>query len=62
MDVDASRSEIVELALEQWLRDRRAQSLARAVEKYYRELTNVEKQEDAEWAALSSSAIDETWK
>ena len=62
LDIDASRSEIVEMALERWLRNQRAESLERAIEKYYREVTKDERKEDAEWAALSASAIDETWK
>ena len=62
LDIDASRSEIVEMALGQWLRNQRAESLNRAIEEYYRELTKDEQKDDAEWAALSASAVDETWK
>ena len=61
LDIDASRSEIVEMALGQWLRNQRAESLNRAIEEYYRELTEDEQNEDAEWAALSSRAVDEAW-
>lgn len=62
LDIDASRSEIVEMALDRWLRSRQLESLNRAVEEYYRELTTPEREEDAEWAALSADAVDETWK
>ena len=62
LDIDASRSEIVEMALERWLRNQRVESLERAIEKYYQEVTKDEQKEDAEWASLSASAIDETWK
>ncbi len=62
LDIDASRSEIVEMALQRWLRDQRLESLDRAIEEYYRELTQGEQKEDAEWAALSASAVDESWK
>jgi metal-responsive CopG/Arc/MetJ family transcriptional regulator len=62
LDIDASRSEIVQMALERWLRNQRVESLERAIEEYYREVTKDEQKEDAEWAALSASAIDETWK
>ncbi len=60
--VDASRSEIVEIALARWLRDRKAESLEHATEAYYRELTNEDEKEDAEWAAHSAGAVHETWK
>ena len=62
LDIDASRSQIVEMALERWLRDQRFQSLGSAIEAYYRGLTKDEQNEDSEWAALSASAVDETWK
>jgi hypothetical protein len=62
LDVDASRSEIVEMALERWLRDRRLESLSNAIEAYYRARTKSEQKDDAEWAAISASAVNETWK
>ena len=62
LDIDASRSEIVEMALERWLRDKRLEALSSAIEKYYRGLTRREQKDDTEWAALSASAVDETWK
>ena len=62
LDIDASRSEIVEMALERWLRNQRVESLDRAIDEYYRELTKDEQKDDAEWAALSANAVDETWK
>lgn len=62
LDTDASRSEIVEVALEAWLRNQKLRALDRAIEDYYRQLTPREQEEDAEWAALSADAVDETWK
>jgi metal-responsive CopG/Arc/MetJ family transcriptional regulator len=62
LDIEASRSEIVEMALEGWLRSRKRASLNRAVEEYYRELTTRDREEDAEWASIAADAIDETWK
>lgn len=62
LGVEASRSEIVEKAIESWLRRRKQASLNRAVEAYYQELTNRDREEDAEWASIAADAIGETWK
>lgn len=62
LDIEASRSEIVEMAIEGWLRSRRGESLNLAVEDYYRGLTTRDRDEDAEWASIAADAIDETWK
>ena len=62
LDIDASRSEIVETALARWLGDRRRQTLESEIERYYRELTRKEQDEDAEWAADSASSLNETWR
>ena len=62
LDVDASRSEIVEAALARWLGNRRRQTLESEIERYYRELTRGEKDEDAEWAAASAGSLKETWE
>jgi metal-responsive CopG/Arc/MetJ family transcriptional regulator len=62
LEIDATRSEIVEMALAQWLRDARRQALEEEIEKYYTGLTERDKEEDAEWAGLASSALGETWK
>lgn len=62
LDIDASRSEIVEMALEGWLRTRKLASLNRAVEEYYQALTTRDRKEDAEWASMAADATDETWK
>lgn len=61
LDIDASRSEVVEMALEHWLRSRRLEALDRGVEEYYRNLTPREQEEDAEWAALAADAVDDAW-
>ena len=62
LEIEASRSEIVEMALEGWLRSRKLASLNRAVEEYYRGLTSRDREEDAEWTSIAADAIDETWK
>lgn len=62
LDVDASRSEIVEAALARWLGNRRRQTLESEIEQYYRELTRGEQDEDAEWAATSAGSLKETWE
>ena len=62
LDVDASRSEIVETALVRWLSNRRRQTLESEIERYYRELTRGEQGEDAEWAATSAGSLKETWE
>ena len=58
----ATRSEIVEKALEQWLRGARRQALEDEIERYYAGLSSVDQAEDEEWAKLSSDAMSETWK
>jgi metal-responsive CopG/Arc/MetJ family transcriptional regulator len=62
VSTDVSRSEVVEMALASWLRNRRSESLERAVEEYYRGLTEAERTEDSEWATLSGRAVDKIWK
>ena len=59
--VDRSRSEIVELALSRWLRDRKLEALSSAVEDYYRSMTSRERREDSQWAQMAADAIDEPW-
>jgi metal-responsive CopG/Arc/MetJ family transcriptional regulator len=58
----ASRSEVVERALEQWRRDRRRRGLEEATERYYASLTAEERREDREWADLGGRALGESWK
>lgn len=58
----ASRSEIVERALERWLRGARRQALEDEIERYYAGLSSVDQAEDEEWAELSSDAMNESWK
>ena len=58
----ASRSEIVELALVRWLRDRKKQKLEDDVERYYKEMSPEERDEDREWAEASYQAIGKTWR
>lgn len=62
LNIDASRSEIVELALKRWLRERRLEALSCAIEEYYRELPKGERKESVELSALSAGADIQTWK
>ena len=57
-----SRSEIVELALVRWLRDQKRLQLDEDIEKYYREMSPEEREEDREWAEASYQAIGKTWR
>ena len=62
LDIDASRSEIVELALTRWLHDARRQALEDEIEEYYADFTRKDQKDDAEWARLASSSLFETWE
>jgi len=57
----ASRSEVFEQALEQWLRDLRQRSLEEDIERYYSSLNRTERAEDSEWASLAPRVLGETW-
>ena len=58
----ASRSEIVQLALARWLRDRRRRVLEDEIERYYASLDEDERAEDARWADAGARALAKTWK
>ncbi len=58
----ASRSEVVEIALASWLRNRRRERLEEEIELYYRSLSATEGEEDAAWAELSGQMLDESWR
>ena len=58
---DSNRSRIVEQALAAWLRDRRRQRLEQETERYYLEMTEEERAEDAEWADLGKQSLERTW-
>ncbi len=58
----ASRSEIVEMALASWLRDRRLRRLEEETERYYAGLSRDEAEEDADWADLSLRSLGDAWK
>jgi metal-responsive CopG/Arc/MetJ family transcriptional regulator len=57
-----TRSEIVEKALERWLREARRQALENEIERYYAGLSSADQAEDEEWAMVSSDTMSETWK
>jgi metal-responsive CopG/Arc/MetJ family transcriptional regulator len=58
----ASRSEVVEIALASWVRNRRREKLEEEIELYYRSLGAAEGEEDASWAELSGRLLGESWK
>lgn len=57
----ASRSRIVERALTHYLRAARRKDLEDAIERYYLELSDGDRREDARWARASAAAIRRTW-
>ena len=59
---NSSRSEIVELALVRWLRDQKRKELDEDIERYYKEMTPEEREEDREWAEMGYQAIGKTWR
>ena len=58
----ASRSEIVESALKRWLTESRRRTLEAEIAVYYTERREEERWEDEEWAGLSASQLDKSWK
>lgn len=57
-----SRSEIFERALKRWLNERRRHDLEEQVAAYYQERETKERDEDRDWAELSSRQIRKTWR
>ena len=57
----ASRSAVVQKALERFVRNARRQSLEEEIERYYAGLTKSEQAEDESWAALGARSLSETW-
>lgn len=58
---DKTRSQVVEAALASWLRERRRQQLEDDIARYYSEMTDAERNEDSEWAALSRDSGGKMW-
>jgi len=58
---DSNRSRIVEQALTAWLRDKRRRRLEQDIERYYLEMSEDERAEDAEWADLGKHSLPHTW-
>jgi hypothetical protein len=58
----SNRSEIVELALVRWLRDQTRKEIDEDTERYYKEMTPEEREDDREWAEMSYQAIGKTWR
>ena len=55
---ESSRSQVVESALACWLRQRRRLQLEDEIERYYLDLTDEDRDEDAEWAELGARSLD----
>lgn len=56
-----SRSQLVEEALRQWLRDQAQQDLERQTEEYYRSLSKAERKEDRQWTKHAARAAKRLW-
>jgi metal-responsive CopG/Arc/MetJ family transcriptional regulator len=56
-----SRSQLVEEALQVWLKEHFRQSLERETEDYYRSLSLVEKNENRQWSNLSGRSAKRLW-
>ncbi len=56
-----SRSDAIGRALAGWLEECRRAKLDLETEAYYRSLTDEERQEDAEWAAVAAESAGLTW-
>jgi metal-responsive CopG/Arc/MetJ family transcriptional regulator len=56
-----SRSTVFEQALVSWVRHHRQRNLDRAIERYYRALSQEESAEDAAWASLGDGTVRDRW-
>ena len=56
-----NRSQVVEAAIRLWIRERKRVQLDHEIEAYYKGMTDEERAEDAEWAALGDEAIRDIW-
>jgi metal-responsive CopG/Arc/MetJ family transcriptional regulator len=56
-----SRSQLVEEALRQWLRDQAQKDLERQTEEYYRSLSKAERKEDRQWTRIAARAAKHHW-
>ncbi|MCZ7625537.1 MAG: ribbon-helix-helix protein, CopG family [candidate division NC10 bacterium] len=56
-----SRSQLVEEALRQWLRDHTRRELEDRVEQYYRSLSEDERTEDRQWSQIAAESAQDLW-
>lgn len=56
-----SRSQLMERALRQWLREQTVKELERQTEEYYRSLSKSERQEDREWSKIAARSAKRLW-
>lgn len=57
-----SRSQLVEEALNLWLRDHAQQELERQMEAYYRSLSKAERKEDRQWTKIAARSAKRHWE
>ncbi|MBN4054810.1 ribbon-helix-helix protein, CopG family [Nitrospira defluvii] len=56
-----SRSQLVEEALRQWLRNQAQYELERQTEEYYRSLSKTEQKEDRNWTQIAAHSAERFW-
>lgn len=57
----ASRSRLIEEALQHWIAEQRRCDLEQQIERYYLSLSEAEREEDREWAEGASHAATRLW-
>jgi metal-responsive CopG/Arc/MetJ family transcriptional regulator len=57
----SSRSQLVEEAVRQWLRDQTQKELERQTEEYYHSLSEAERKEDRQWSKITAHSARRLW-
>ena len=57
----APRSQVMEEALRDWLRQTRKRAVEKDIEAYYLSLTEKDKKEDREWMKTAAESAKRTW-
>ena len=57
-----SRSQLVEIAIREWLHDRAQRELEQQTEAYYRSLSKAERKEDKQWTTVAARSARKLWK
>ena len=58
----ASRSRLVEEALQRWVAEQKRRQVEEEIEQYYLPLSEAEREEDRQWAVGASHAASRHWK